>query len=163
MDVVYPVLGRVSRDLRANLGDVDRLQAFCPLLYIKLHSLALLQALISLPSNGLEMNKNVLAAFTRDETVALRVVEPFHGSLFHAGTPFRKDEQALETSCREIVRNRNEKRKGSDYPSSQIPNVPGRGSSSSEGRSSTTSLMSNATAAGSKGNRSSAEKMDRKS
>jgi len=96
---------------KADFGAVDRLQPFRPLLHIKLHSLSLLQALVSLPHDGLEMNKNVLSVFTRDETIALRVVEPLHGSLFHAGTPFRKDDEALETSCREIVRNRDEKRK----------------------------------------------------
>ncbi len=66
---------------------VGRLKPLLPLLYIKLHTLPLLQGLVAISYNGLKMDKEVLSVLTRNEPVPLRVVEPLDGTLFHgAGT-----------------------------------------------------------------------------
>ena len=78
-------------------ADVVSLPAFRPLGDVKLHCLALLQALEAARLDRREVHKNVFATLTADEAVAFGVIEPLYCSLFcHdvTGVPF--DQFTLE-------------------------------------------------------------------
>ena len=78
-------------------ADVISLPALRPLGDVKLHRLALLQALESARLDRREVHKNVFATLTADEAVAFGVIEPLYCSLFcHdvTGVPF--DQFTLE-------------------------------------------------------------------
>jgi len=65
---------------------VFSLPALRTLGHIKLHGLALLQALETARLDSREMHENVFATLTADEAVAFGVIEPLHCSLFcHVG------------------------------------------------------------------------------
>ena len=73
--------------------DVFSLPAFGPLGDVKLHRLALLQALEAARLDRREVHKNIFAILTADEAVAFGVIEPLYCSLFcHVGTgvPFNR-------------------------------------------------------------------------
>jgi hypothetical protein len=68
---------------------VFSLPALGPLRHIELHSLPFLQALEAACLDRREVYKNIFATLAADETIALRVVEPLHCSLFcHMDTVF---------------------------------------------------------------------------
>ena len=50
---------------------------------VELYSLAFLQTLEATRVDRRVVHEDVLAVLTRDEAEALRVIEPFHGTLFH--------------------------------------------------------------------------------
>jgi hypothetical protein len=78
--------------------DLERLNVFSlpalgPLGDVKLHSLALLQALEAACLDRREVHKNILAILTADKAVAFGVVEPLYCSLFchvDTGVPFNQ-------------------------------------------------------------------------
>ncbi len=59
------------------------LQSLRTLLDDELYGLSFLQAAEAIRLDGREMNENVFATLAADETIALRVIEPLHSSLFH--------------------------------------------------------------------------------
>src|SRR6516164_8100830 len=69
------------------LADVCSLQALRSPSDVELDPLALGQGLESLALDRREMHEHVLAALLRDETEALRVVEPLHCTNRHFETP----------------------------------------------------------------------------
>src|SRR3989344_1779571 len=70
-------------------GDDTRgLFAFRSLRMLKLDLLPLVQTLVSISFDGGKMHKHILTAVARgDKTIALRVVEPLHGTGLHT-SPF---------------------------------------------------------------------------
>ena len=70
-------------------ADVVSLPAFRPLGHVKLHCLALLQALETARLDRREVHKNVFATLTADEAVPFGVIKPLYCSLFcHVVTVF---------------------------------------------------------------------------
>ena len=69
-------------------GSLDRLYVFC-LKALRafgdreLDRLAFLQAAKSVRSNCRKMHEDIIAGLAADEAEALRVIKPFHCSLFH--------------------------------------------------------------------------------
>jgi hypothetical protein len=78
-------------------ADVVSLPAFRPLGDVKLHCLALLQALEAACLDRREVHKNIFATLTADEAVAFGVIEPLYCSLFcHVVTGVPFDQFTLE-------------------------------------------------------------------
>src|SRR3972149_10016140 len=70
--------------LLGDRGDVRRLRALPALARLELHPGALCEGLEAVALDAGVVDEHVLAAFVgRDEAVALRVVEPLHGSGCH--------------------------------------------------------------------------------
>ena len=67
---------------RLGRGDVFGLEAFRPLLDLKLHHLSLGQRLVTIHLNRGEMNENVLSRLALDEPIPLCCVKPLHDTLF---------------------------------------------------------------------------------
>ena len=65
-----------------NPGDVLRLQALRPLLYLEFHFRAFIQASIAGGLNRGKMNEHVIAARPLDESIAFSGIEPLHGTIF---------------------------------------------------------------------------------
>jgi hypothetical protein len=91
--------GTPAAEMRRALerANVVSLPAFGPLGDVKLHCLALLQALETACLDRREVHKNVFATLTADKAVAFGVIEPLYCSLFcHdvTGVPF--DQFTLE-------------------------------------------------------------------
>jgi hypothetical protein len=61
---------------------VFRLQALWALADLKLHSLAFVEAAVTLRLNGCVMHKNILTGLALDEAKTLTRIEPLHNSLF---------------------------------------------------------------------------------
>src|SRR2546427_10799176 len=78
-----PLMLPGSRCVRLGLTDVGRLKALRAARHFELHAITFGQALEALRLDGAEMNEHVLATLLRDESEALRVVEPLHCSLCH--------------------------------------------------------------------------------
>src|SRR3954462_8174906 len=86
--------------MRSDLPDVRGLRSLGALGDLVLHLLTFREAAESLHLDGGVVDEHVLAAaIRRDEAVALRVVEPLHGTCRHSGSAFRKrlPRRALET------------------------------------------------------------------
>jgi hypothetical protein len=79
---------RLLAEKQLETNDSFRLQALWTLFDFKLHSLTLVQALISLSLDCREMDKHILAGLALDEPIALGRVKPLHGSLFSAHFTF---------------------------------------------------------------------------
>src|SRR6185503_6132452 len=76
---------------RLHRPDVGRLLALGPGRDVEGHLLVLLQALEARALDRREMREKVLAAAVRrDESVALRIVEPLDGSCSHGVTAFQE-------------------------------------------------------------------------
>src|SRR6185369_5574339 len=67
----------------SDLANVRRLQALRAPRDVELDSLALGERLEAIALDGREVHEHVLAARLRDETKALRLVEPLHGATSH--------------------------------------------------------------------------------
>src|SRR3954447_5264483 len=77
--------------MRSDLPDVRGLRSLGALGDLVLHLLTFREAAESLHLDGGVVDEHVLAAaIRRDEAVALRVVEPLHGTCRHSGSAFRK-------------------------------------------------------------------------
>lgn len=76
----------------ARTGYVHRLQTLCSLFNIELHHIAFLQAFVPIANDRLEVDKQVLSSFTLDKAIALGIVEPLHGTLFHTRGAFHNGE-----------------------------------------------------------------------
>src|SRR5438045_95980 len=72
----------------ASLGDISGLRSLLPLDDLELDLVALGQRLESVSLDGAEVHEDVGAALTRDETEALRVVEPLHCSVDACHVPY---------------------------------------------------------------------------
>lgn len=70
------------KDAHSDRLYVFSLPALGALRNVELHGLTLLQALEAARLDRREVYKNIFAALTADETIALRVVEPLYCSLF---------------------------------------------------------------------------------
>src|SRR5439155_22458670 len=69
-------------------GHVSRFRAFCPLARLELNLRAFGEGLEAVTRDLRMVDKQILpTVFGRDEAVALRVTEPFHGSSCHRKTP----------------------------------------------------------------------------
>src|SRR5262249_26484008 len=80
--------GARERGGLGDLGDVDRLGAFCPFAGLELDLRALGEGLEALAADVAEVHEEILPTLVRgDEAVALRVVEPLHRSSSHGETP----------------------------------------------------------------------------
>ena len=68
--------------MRSGFGKLNvlRSRAFFPVHNFELDALTLFQALVARTLNGAVMDEHVLGALTRDEPIALCVVEPLDGS-----------------------------------------------------------------------------------
>src|SRR5690606_32363664 len=78
--------GRGTARERSRLADVRGLQALGALHDLELHGVTLGEGPEAVHHDGAVMHEDVLAAFLRDEAVALRVVEPLHGTRRHRRT-----------------------------------------------------------------------------
>src|SRR5262249_23098236 len=74
---------RTVKNFRLQSLNVLGLPALGSLYDVELHGLAFLQRTESVRLDGGEMHEYILAVLAADEAVALRVVEPLHGTLFH--------------------------------------------------------------------------------
>ena len=75
--------------LKSETHYVFRLQALWALSNLELHSLALIQAAITIALDCGEMDKNILSRLALDEAESLAGIEPLHCSLFsHLFTHF---------------------------------------------------------------------------
>src|SRR5579863_8272344 len=63
--------------------NVCRLPALGPLHHVELHGLTFLQALETTRIDCRVVHEHVFAVLARDKAEALRVIEPFHSTLFH--------------------------------------------------------------------------------
>src|ERR1035437_8006580 len=69
-------------DLRSGgLGHIGGLRPFLSLDNLKLHLVALLQALVAFGGDGAVMNEHIRSIVTAEEAVSFGVVEPLHGAL----------------------------------------------------------------------------------
>jgi len=82
----HPVrsLGLVQVRLRKG-NNILRLGAFLALDNVKFYTLSFIQIAVAFTDDGVEMDKNITASITFDETVTLRTIEPFDGTLFSSG------------------------------------------------------------------------------
>src|SRR6185295_394537 len=75
--------GIVDGEVSAYANHVLRLRSLGALLDLELHFRTFVESLVSLGSDGGIMNEDVRTVLTRDEAIALAVVEPLHPSLGH--------------------------------------------------------------------------------
>lgn len=83
--------------------NVSGLPALGALHNVELHGLTLLQALEAIRVDGRVVHENVFAVLTRDEAEALRVVKPFHSTLFHFVSYFLNFELRLSETERPLA------------------------------------------------------------
>ena len=83
--------------------NVSRLPALGTLHYVELNGLTFLQALEAVRVDSGVVNENIFTVLTRDEAEALRVVKPFHSTLFHFESYFLNFELRLSETERPLA------------------------------------------------------------
>jgi hypothetical protein len=83
--------------------NVSRLPSLGTLHYVELNGLTFLQALEAVRVNSGVVNEHIFAVLTRDKAEALRVVEPFHSTLFHFESYFLNFELRLSETERPLA------------------------------------------------------------
>src|ERR1035438_1998345 len=105
---------RKSDFLSGDLGYIGRLRPFLSLDNLKLHLVALLQALVAFGGDGAVVNEYIGSFVTAEEAVSFSVVEPFDGAFqsFHVRpaflriSPKRRNSRDPQKMCRNCAAHR---------------------------------------------------------